>query len=56
MDSICLIAISFLIYGPVRLIGVPCFGLHPKKAAAAAADYRIFGFSSGPPSFANMWF
>ena len=33
MDSICLIAIGFLIYGPVMLIGVHALDLAPKKAA-----------------------
>ena len=37
MDSICLIAIGFLIYGPVMLIGVHALDLAPKKAAGTAA-------------------
>lgn len=41
MDSICLIAIGFLIYGPVMLIGVHALDLAPKKAAGTAARRRI---------------
>ena len=45
MDSICLIAIGFLIYGPVMLIGVHALDLAPKKAAGTAAGVTgFFGY------------
>lgn len=37
LDNISLIAIGFLIYGPVMLIGVQALDLAPKKAAGTAA-------------------
>lgn len=55
MDSICLIAIGFLIYGPVMLIGVHALDLAPKKAAGTAAGFTgFFGYFFGNgPLFAN---
>ena len=48
MDSICLIAIGFLIYGPVMLIGVHAVDLAPKKAAGTAAGFTgFFGYFFG---------
>ena len=43
IDNIALIAIGFLIYGPVMLIGVQALDLVPKKAAGTAAGLtRLF--------------
>ncbi|MBY0549730.1 MAG: phosphoglycerate transporter protein PgtP [Candidatus Obscuribacterales bacterium] len=45
VDSIALIAIGFLIYGPVMLIGVAAIDLVPKKAAGTAAGLTgLFGY------------
>ncbi len=45
MDSIALIAIGFLIYGPVMLIGVAALDLVPKKAVGTAAGLTgLFGY------------
>lgn len=38
LDNISLIAIGFLIYGPVMLIGVQALDLAPKKAAGQPPD------------------
>ena len=55
MDSICLIAICFLIYGPVMLIGVHALDLAPKKAAGTAAGFTgFFGYFFGTALFANI--
>ena len=55
MDSICLIAIGFLIYGPVMLIGVHALDLAPKKAAGTAAGFTgFFGYFFGTALFANI--
>ena len=45
IDNIALIAIGFLIYGPVMLIGVQALDLVPKKAAGTAAGLTgLFGY------------
>lgn len=45
VDSIALIAIGFLIYGPVMLIGVAALDLVPKKAVGTAAGLTgLFGY------------
>ena len=55
MDSICLIAIGFLIYGPVLLIGVHALDLAPKKAAGTAAGLTgFFGYFFGTALLANI--
>jgi OPA family glycerol-3-phosphate transporter-like MFS transporter len=46
-----LIAIGFLIYGPVMLIGVFALDLVPKKAAGTAAGFTgLFGYVGGSVS------
>lgn len=53
VDHIALIAIGFLIYGPVMLIGVQALDLVPKKAAGTAAGLTgLFGYLGGA-LFAN---
>jgi OPA family glycerol-3-phosphate transporter-like MFS transporter len=53
-NSIALIAIGFLIYGPVMLIGVHALDLVPKKAAGTAAGLTgLFGYLGGA-MFANI--
>ena len=48
IDNISLIAIGFLIYGPVMLIGVHALDLVPKKAAGTAAGFTgLFGYVGG---------
>jgi MFS transporter, OPA family, glycerol-3-phosphate transporter len=47
-DNLALIAIGFLIYGPVMLIGVQAIDLAPKKAAGTAAGLTgLFGYLIG---------
>ena len=47
-DIAMLIAIGFLIYGPVMLIGVFALDLVPKKAAGTAAGFTgLFGYVGG---------
>ena len=54
MINISLIAIGFLIYGPVMLIGVHALELAPKKAAGTAAGFTgLFGYLGGA-LFANI--
>lgn len=54
IDNIALIAIGFLIYGPVMLIGVQALDLVPKKAAGTAAGFTgLFGYLGGA-LFANI--
>ena len=54
IDSFSLIAIGFLIYGPVMLIGVHALDLAPKKAAGTAAGFTgLFGYLGGA-LFANI--
>ncbi len=48
VDMIALIAIGFLIYGPVMLIGLYALELAPKKAAGTAAGLTgLFGYLGG---------
>ncbi|WP_281649015.1 glycerol-3-phosphate transporter [Parendozoicomonas sp. Alg238-R29] len=48
IDNMALIAIGFLIYGPVMLIGVQALDLVPKKAAGTAAGLTgLFGYLGG---------
>ena len=48
VDMICLIAIGFLIYGPVMLIGLQALDFVPKKAAGTAAGLTgLFGYLGG---------
>lgn len=55
LDSIALIAIGFLIYGPVMLIGVQALDLAPKKAAGTAAGLTgFFGYFFGTAILANI--
>lgn len=50
-DIAMLIAIGFLIYGPVMLIGVFALDLVPKKAAGTAAGFTgLFGYVGGSVS------
>ncbi len=54
IDNLALIAIGFLIYGPVMLIGVHALDLVPKKAAGTAAGLTgLFGYLGGA-LFANI--
>ena len=51
----CLIAIGFLIYGPVMLIGVQALDLAPKNAAGTAAGLTGFmGYVLGTAIIANV--
>lgn len=55
MVIICLIAIGFLIYGPVMLIGVQALDLAPKNAAGTAAGLTgFFGYFFGTAILANI--
>ena len=48
LDTIALISIGFLIYGPVMLIGLHALELAPKKAAGTAAGLTgLFGYVGG---------
>lgn len=52
--NVSLIAIGFLVYGPVMLIGVHALDLAPKKAAGTAAGFTgLFGYLGGA-LFANI--
>lgn len=54
IDSLALVGIGFLIYGPVMLIGVHALDLVPKKAAGTAAGFTgLFGYLGGAV-FANI--
>ncbi len=54
IDTGALLAIGFLIYGPVMLIGVQALDLVPKKAAGTAAGFTgLFGYLGGAV-FANI--
>lgn len=54
VDNLALVAIGFLIYGPVMLIGVQALDLAPKKAAGTAAGLTgLFGYMGGA-LFANI--
>ncbi len=51
IDTICMISIGFLIYGPVMLIGLHALELAPKKAAGTAAGFTgLFGYLIGTVS------
>ncbi len=51
VDIAMLVAIGFLIYGPVMLIGVHALDLVPKKAAGTAAGFTgLFGYVGGAVS------
>ncbi|MEN8248374.1 MAG: glycerol-3-phosphate transporter [Bacteroidota bacterium] len=55
IDNISLIAIGFLIYGPVMLIGVHALDLVDKSAAGTAAGFTgLFGYFLGTSILANM--
>jgi len=55
IDNIALIAIGFLIYGPVMLIGVHALDLVPKKAAGTAAGLTgLFGYFIGASVLGNI--
>lgn len=55
MVMISLIAIGFLIYGPVMLIGVQALDLAPKNAAGTAAGLTgFFGYFFGTAILANI--
>jgi OPA family glycerol-3-phosphate transporter-like MFS transporter len=48
MINVALVAIGFLIYGPVMLIGLQALDLVPKKAAGTAAGLTgLFGYFFG---------
>ncbi|MDR0712906.1 MAG: phosphoglycerate transporter protein PgtP [Bacteroidales bacterium] len=48
IDSIALVAVGFLIYGPVMLIGVQALDLSPKNAAGTSAGFTgFFGYFFG---------
>ena len=54
VDNMALLAIGFLIYGPVMLVGVHALDLVPKKAAGTAAGLTgLFGYLGGA-LFANI--
>ncbi|MCK4562924.1 MAG: MFS transporter, partial [Flavobacteriaceae bacterium] len=55
IDTICLISIGFLIYGPVMLIGVHALDLVDKEAAGTAAGLTgLFGYFLGTSILANI--
>ena len=55
VDVVCLIAIGFLIYGPVMLIGVQALDLAPKNASGTAAGLSgFFGYFFGTALLANI--
>ncbi|MFT3902727.1 MAG: phosphoglycerate transporter protein PgtP [Niabella sp.] len=55
VDIISLIAIGFLIYGPVMLIGVHALDLAPKNAAGASAGFTgFFGYFIGTAILSNF--
>jgi len=55
IDNFALIAIGFLIYGPVMLIGVHALDLVPKKAAGTAAGLTgLFGYFIGASILGNI--
>ncbi|TZF82223.1 glycerol-3-phosphate transporter [Pedobacter sp. BS3] len=54
VDMLSLVAIGFLIYGPVMLIGVQALDLVPKQAAGTSAGFTgLFGYLGGAV-FANI--
>ncbi|MDR0394527.1 MAG: phosphoglycerate transporter protein PgtP [Tannerella sp.] len=55
VDGIALVAIGFLIYGPVMLIGVHALDLAPKNAAGTSAGLTgFFGYFFGTSLLANI--
>ena len=55
IDTVCLISIGFLIYGPVMLIGLHALDLVDKSAAGTAAGLTgLFGYFLGTSIFANI--
>ena len=55
IDSIALVTIGFLIYGPVMLIGVHALDLSPKNAAGTSAGLTgFFGYFFGTSLLANI--
>ena len=55
IDSIALVGIGFLIYGPVMLIEVQALDITPKNAAGAAAGLAgFFGYVFGTSILANI--
>ena len=55
IDSIALVSIGFLIYGPVMLIEVQALDISPKNAAGAAAGLAgFFGYVFGTSLLANI--
>ena len=55
IDIVCLVAIGFLIYGPVMLIGVHALDLVPKNAAGTSAGLTgLFGYFIGTALLANI--
>jgi OPA family glycerol-3-phosphate transporter-like MFS transporter len=55
IDSIALVAVGFLIYGPVMLIGVHALDLSPKNAAGTSAGLTgFFGSFVGTSLLANI--
>jgi OPA family glycerol-3-phosphate transporter-like MFS transporter len=55
IDSIALVGIGFLIYGPVMLIGVHALDLSPKNAAGTSAGLTgFFGYFFGTSILANI--
>ena len=47
VDSIALVSIGFLIYGPVMLIGLHALDLAPKAAGTATGLTGFFGYLGG---------
>jgi MFS transporter, OPA family, glycerol-3-phosphate transporter len=55
VDSVALVAIGFLIYGPVMLIGVAALDLVPKKAVGTAAGLTgLFGYLGAELGIGNI--
>lgn len=56
IDNIALVAIGFLIYGPIMLIGVQALDLSPKNAAGTSAGLTgFFGYFFGTALLANSF-
>ena len=54
IDNVSLVAIGFLIYGPIMLIGVQALDLSPKNAAGTSAGLTgFFGYFFGTALLAN---
>lgn len=55
IDAIALVAIGFLIYGPVMMIGVQALDLAPKTASGTSAGFTgFFGYVFGTAILANI--